>query len=66
MGTNIKTYSLSFAVSIATFNELSGYDRGVLVRDFSDFMRAKGAELSFLASQVELVSKLENENVQET
>ena len=63
---NIKTYSLNFAVSIATFNELSEYDRGILVRDFGDFMRTKGAELSFLSSHVELVSKLEGKDVQET
>ena len=61
---NIKTYSLNFAVEIATFGDVSSYVQGSLVREFNDFMRARGAEHNFLASGVQLTTQWENEDVQ--
>ena len=60
---NISTYKLTFAVDIATFGDLSSYEQGSLVREFNDFMRARGVEHNFLASGVQLLTQLEDKNV---
>ncbi len=59
---NIDTYHLTFRVKVARFKEFNDHNKGELLRNFFDLMKAEGSKQDFLVADTEIMIEKESEN----